>query len=179
MDDDAIILAGGDALLGRVTRGRRGGAAARMLPRKAVSAAKVNRMVEDLPGASSRVMRQFFGLELFQFANGGLTSIRKSDIVLRSFQMDRVFMTRANVGAASPNLVVTVTSFKVGAEEMIVGGFGIPLSMFATDATGSMFKGYTAKAGLPIAVTLGISAAPAAAEFVNVQFGAYGDAVGA
>lgn len=178
MDDEAIILAGGDALLGRVSRGsRRGGA--RMLPRKAVSAAKVNRMVEDLPGANGRVMRQFFGLELFQFANGGATSIRKSDIVLRSFQMDRVFMTRSNVGAASPNLIVTVTSFKVGADEMIVGGFGLPLSMFAADATGSMFKGYTAKAGLPIAVILAISAAPAAAEFVNVQFGAYGDAVGA
>lgn len=179
MDPDAIILAGGDTILGRIAR-RGGTAAARRgggRTRATVSQQKVQRMVADLPSANGRVMRQFFGLPAFVFVNGGATTISNFDIVLRSFQMDRVILSRFNVGAASPNLAVTVTLFKVAAEDALVGGFGLPLDMFARDTTGAMFQGYTAKAGLPIRMALTISAAPAAGETVTVTFGSYGDSV--
>lgn len=177
MDEDALILAGYDAVLGRAAGRTRGGL---VLPRRGrgpVSPSKLTKMTRDLPAASGRVLRQFFGLPVTTFVNAGATTIRQTDRPQRSFQMDRVVISRFNVGAASPNLVVTITRWKIGAEDMLAGNGPIPIEMFAAAATSARFNGYTAKAGIDVSIDYTISAAPAAMETVSVTWGAYGDSV--
>jgi len=168
MDDDALVLAGYDALLGAPRR--RGS----KMPTRAT---KLRQMANDLPSASGRVLRQFFGLDVATFVNGGVTTIRRTDRPQRSIQLDRVVLSRFNVGAASPGLVVTVTRFKIGSEDMLAGNGALPIEMFAQNVTGGRFQGYTAKAGIDVSIDYTINAAPAAAETVSITFGAYGWAV--
>ena len=169
MDDDALVLAGYDALMGArgISRARRGA------PRQN----RLARMAADLPSASGRVMRQFFGLAAQTFVNGGATTLTVTDRPQRTIQIDRVVIARFNVGAASPNLGVTISRFRIGAEDMLSGNGAIPIEMFAANVTSGRFHGYTAKAGIDVTVTYVITAAPAAAETVTLTWGAFGDTV--
>lgn len=177
-DDDALVLAGYDSLLGArglVRPKRRGGVPAqRIAPARAQV---LRRMASDLPSASGRVMRQFLGLPAFQFVNAGATSIQQTTRPQRSIQIDRVVATVMR-SVATLQQLVRITQFKIGAEDMLAGNDALPIEMFAANVTSGRFQGYTAKAGIDVVMTVSITGtALAVGETINVAVGAYGDAV--
>ena len=178
-DDDAAILAGYEELIGRVSRkrGRRSAMPGAMAIAKRRET-KLARMAHDLPSADGRVMRQFLGMPIATFVNAGATSLPVQTLPLRSFQIDKVIIDVGRTGAGAAGQIVQITRFKIGSEDMLASNDPIGIGMFNANATYSLFKGYTAKAGIPVFITYQIvGAALGVGETISVQFEAYGDAV--
>lgn len=190
-DDDLNVLAGYDALMGAARRAtrraaprRRGAIAAPMqLAQRAQSKIvntreqKLAQMAHDLPSGEGRVMRQFLGMPIFTFSAAvGLTTVSQSTLPLRSIQLDRVVLDFTRTGTTATGLL-TVSVFKIGAEDMLCSNDPLPLGMFAANVTSGKFKGYTAKAGIPVFLSITTSTLPGSTDHIDVSFGAYGDAV--
>lgn len=162
-DDDGAIILAGRARGMRVKRG-------------AGDAARRAQMAARLPSASGRLLRQFLGFPVFSFTATSGTSIRQITRPQRSIALDRIIADVARSGTTATGLV-TVTQFKIGAEDMLAGNDALPIGMFAANVTSGKFAGYTAKGGIDVSMTLNITAAPTTTDRVDVSVGGFGDAV--
>ena len=169
-DDDGLVLAGYDELMGRVVRPRRG----MIVPGR--RRAKLRQMADDLPAAGGRVLRQFLGWPLFVFNLTSTQAIQQTTRPQRSIQLDRLVADVTRIGATSTGQI-TMTKFKIGAEDMLSGNDGLPIGMFAAAVTSGRFKGYTAKGGIDVVIALANTVAVTTTDSVTISIGAYGDAI--
>lgn len=78
-----------------------------------------------------------------------------------------IFLSRANVGAASPGLAVWVTQIRVGSTDLYSAVGGIPVERFAPGAQQPLELPLAGiRGGMSVTVSLQISAAPAQNETV-------------
>lgn len=128
-------------------------------------------------GISQRVP---IGLPVVQFVFGGATVLRTTVNPQKPFMARRLIIDEARFSAAPPlpASIVTLTSFRIGTDEMLAGMGAIPIAAFTADATDMVLMTRAARPGLEIGLTFEL-ATPllVAGDIITVSSVLIGDAV--
>jgi hypothetical protein len=142
----------------------------------ALAKARGRRMV--LPGVQNPgERRQPLGLGSVTFVNAGATTQTLTVNPQAPYRGKRLVLTRFNVGAASPNLSVTLTDFRIANVPQTLSSTAIPVSAFAADAVDTYIDLDSSAPGVEYFVEFTISAAPAASETVRIDAALFGAAL--
>lgn len=184
--EDAMILSGewsdmgwddmGDDDIGaRRRRGglRRGGGRRGAGP----AAARRQRLMAIQPDASGQALDQ-----IMPFPNGTFTAaINALNLVAqpqRDFQLRRLVIDFARIGASAVGPIVQVTALTVGADPQFVQTGSIPAVMFAFNAVGVHLKPNAARPGVTVTLALSVTAGLAGADTIVVSAAGQGPALG-
>ena len=142
----------------------------------AIQRAKGRRM--RLPGVQTfGERRQWLPFPVVTFVNAGLTVQQSTRNGQRPFRGRRIVVTRANVGAASPNLLVTVTQVLIANVPQALSVGGTPVEAFAATAFDLGVDLDSTQPGVDYTVEFTISAAPAVAETVTLSTAIFGSSL--
>jgi hypothetical protein len=119
----------------------------------------------QLPGER----RQPMGIGSVTFVNAGVTVLALTVNAQAPYRGKRLVLDRFNVGAASPNLSVLLTDFRIANVPQTLTAGGIPVSAFRPDAVDTYIDLDTSAPGVEYFMEFTISAAPAAAETVRID----------
>jgi hypothetical protein len=121
--------------------------------------------------------RQPLGLGSVTFVNGGVTVQTLTVNPQSPYRGKRLVLDRFNVGAASPNLSVTVSDFRIANVPQTLSATAIPVAAFRVDAVDTYIDLDSSAPGVDYFIEFTISAAPAAAETVRIDAAIFGSAL--
>jgi hypothetical protein len=148
--------------------------AARPSPR-AVPARQLIPQVPGVPMPGVRLQPLGLGATAFTAASGTLLQLQASP--QRPFQGQRLILDITRTGGTATGLV-TVSRLDVGTDNQLVGSGAISAGAFAATAFDANIRFAPATPGVNITCQLNISAAPAAADRVDVGGTLFGTTVG-
>lgn len=183
-NDDEIILAGYDDMgaddddMGARRRVRRRGGGFRLpaAPVPARSAPRRAALDAYQSDASGLPLDQMMPFTTGQFTSA-VTTLLLTGQPQRAFQPRRLVVDLGRVGATSTGLV-SVTSFKVGADDQFVSTGSAPVAMFSSVAVGIMLKPAAARPGITVYLGLALTGALTAPDVINVVAAAVGPSIG-
>lgn len=118
--------------------------------------------------------RQPLGLGSVTFVNAGVTVQSLTVNPQAPYRGKRLVLDRFNVGAASPNLSVLLTDFRISNVPQTLSATAIPVAAFRVDAVDTYIDLDSSAPGVEYFVEFTISAAPAAAETVRIDAAVFG-----
>lgn len=122
------------------------------------------------PGAR----RQPLGLGSVTFVNAGATVLSLTVNPQAPYRGKRLVLDRFNVGAASPNLSVLMSDFRISNVPQTLSSTAIPIAAFRVDAVDTYIDLDSSAPGVEYFVEFTISAAPAVAETVRIDAAVFG-----
>lgn len=121
--------------------------------------------------------RQPMGIGSVTFVNAGATVLTLTVNPQAPYRGKRLVLDRFNVGAASPNLSVTLTDFRIANVPQTLTSGPIPVSAFRPDAVDTYIDLDSSAPGVEYFFEFTISAAPAAAETVRIDAALFGSSL--
>ncbi len=121
--------------------------------------------------------RQPLGLGSVTFVNAGAVVLTLTVNPQAPYRGKRLVLDRFNVGAASPNLSVLLSDFRIANVPQTLSATSIPVAAFRVDAVDTYIDLDSSAPGVEYFLEFTISAAPAVAETVRIDAAVFGAAL--